>query len=166
MQRNQCDKNVKIISAIDLRSNYILFVNLITKVYNVTHSHCKDYPNYFNWYWTKVIPGVINGTREILVCTFKDEIAGVAILKSENNEQKLCTFLILGPFRVFHVTSLLLETAFEFLGTTKPLITISDTKIDMFQGIIKKYNWEHTHTLEKGYYNNASQEIVFNGKIL
>ena len=59
----------------------------------------------------------------------------------------------------------MLEYAFKYLGTTKPLITITDYKIPMFETIIKKYNWELTQTMSEGYYNNSSRELVYNGKL-
>jgi hypothetical protein len=52
------------------------------------------------------------------------------------------------------------------LKTNKPLISISENKIQQFSSIIKKYNWKQEQVLEKGYYNKTSREIVFNGKIL
>ena len=53
--------------------------------------------------------------------------------------------------------------SFEWLETTKPLITIADYKLPQFTSIIQKYDWKETSVLENAYYNNHSQEHVFNG---
>jgi len=37
------------------------------------------------------------------------------------------------------VATKLLEKCFEILKTTKPMITLADYKLGMFEGIIKKY---------------------------
>lgn len=159
-------EEVRIISAQSLsKKNRKAFSNLIANAYSVTDCICKDYPGHFSWYWSKTIPAVLNGTREILVCTVERKIAGVTFLKKEGGEQKVCTFLVLDEYRGKHIGSMLMERAFEFLGTTKPLITIADYKIGMFEGIIKKYGWKQTQILNEGYYNDTSREIVFNGNI-
>lgn len=160
-------KKIKIFSALTLvNENRCAFAILIAKAYEVTDYLCKDYPNYFNWFWLKTIPAVINGTREIFVCTISQEIAGIVILKKEDCEQKICTFLVLESFRGKHLAAILLEKSFDFLGTTKPLISIASDKLDMLKNIVKRYGWKQTQVLNKGYYNKTSQEIVFNGKIL
>lgn len=159
-------EEIKIISASALADqNHKVFSDIIAKAYAVTDCICKDYPKHFKWYWEKTIPAVLNGTREVLVCTVNKKIAGVAFLKNEEGEKKICTFLVLEEYRGKHIAKRLMEKSFEFLGTTKPLITIADYKLKLFEGIIKKYGWEQTQILDEGYYNNTSRELVFNGKI-
>lgn len=50
----------------------------------------------------------------------------------------------------------------ELLGTTKPIITLADYKLPMFEGLIEKYHWEQTQVVS-GLYNDHSQELVYNG---
>ncbi|MEG2232591.1 MAG: hypothetical protein RRY16_01305 [Bacilli bacterium] len=52
----------------------------------------------------------------------------------------------------------------QWLGTTKPLITFADYKLEMFSPIIKKYNWELIEVVE-GLYNNKSKELCFNDSL-
>lgn len=56
----------------------------------------------------------------------------------------------------------MLEYAFKYLETTKPLITIADYKVPLFESLIKKYHWKLIQTMEEGYYNDFSREKVFN----
>jgi len=49
----------------------------------------------------------------------------------------------------------------RWLGTTKPLITLADYKLEMFKPIINKYDWELTEIVS-GLYNDRSQELCFN----
>ena len=92
-------------------------------------------------------------------------VAGVAFLKKDDTESKICTFLVVDGYRGKHIATTMLDYAFKYLGTTKPLITIADYKIPLFERIIKKYHWELTQTMRKGYYNNSSRELVYNGKL-
>lgn len=50
----------------------------------------------------------------------------------------------------------------KFLETTKPLITLADYKLPMFQSIIKKYGWELTDVIT-GLYNDKTKELCYNG---
>ncbi len=148
-----------------LINNHKLFCKVAQVAYSVTDYICKDYPKHFEWYWTKEIPRVFNGTGEVVICTINNNVAGVAFLKKDNSESKIYTFLVVEGYRRKYVATKMLEKAFKYLGTTKPLITIADYKIPMFEPIIKKYNWELTQTMSEGYYNNFSRELVYNGEL-
>lgn len=58
----------------------------------------------------------------------------------------------------------MVEASMDFLETTKPLITLADYKIPMFQPIIDKYGWELTEVVE-GLYNDKAKELCFNGTL-
>lgn len=157
--------DTKIYSLSSLIGNHKLFGKFAHAAYSVTDYIYKDYPKYFEWYWAKEIPRVFNGTGEVIICTVNSNIAGVAFLKKDESESKICTFLVVEGYRGKHIATKMLEQAFKYLGTTKPLITIADYKIPMFEHIIKKYNWELTQTMSEGYYNNTSREYVYNGNL-
>ena len=146
-------------------NNHKRFIELAQSAYSITEHLCKDYPKYFEWYWSKEIPRVFYGTGEIVICTINSIIVGVTFLKKDDVERKICTFFVHEDYHGKHISSKMLEYAFKYLGTTKPLITIADYKLPMFEPIIKKYNWKLNQTMRKGYYNNNSQELVYNGKL-
>ena len=157
--------DMKIYTLSSLINNHKLFVKFAHAAYSVTDHICKDYSNHFEWYWSKELPRVFNGTGEIVICSINNNVAGVAFLKKDNTESKICTLLVVEGYRGKHVASKMLEYSFNYLGTTKPLVTIADYKKPMFESIIKKYNWELTQTMNKGYYNNFSCELVYNGEL-
>lgn len=157
--------HAKICKMSSLIDNHELFTKLANAAYSVTDYICKDYPKHFEWYWSKQIPRVFDGTGEIIVCLISGNVAGVSFLKKDQSERKICTFLIVEGYRGNTISRKMLEQSFKYLGTTKPLITIADYKIPMFRHIIKEYNWELTQTMDKGYYNNTSREYVYNGNL-
>ena len=157
--------DMKIYTLSSLVSNHKVFEKFAQAAYSVTDYICKDYPNHFKWYWSKQIPRVFNGTGEVIICTINKNVAGVAFLKRDDTESKICTFLVLECYRGKHVASKILDQAFKYLGTEKPLITIADYKLPMFKHIINKYDWELTQTMSEGYYNTNSHELVYNGKL-
>ncbi len=159
--------DIKIFTLSSLIKNHqnTLFVKLVQDAYFVTECISKDYPKYFEWYWTKGIPRIFNGTGEAIICTINNKIAGVAILKRDKTESKICTFLVVEKYRGKHIATKILEQAFKYLGTTTPLITMSENKAPMFKHIIKKYNWKLTKINYKKLYNINSRELIYNGKL-
>ena len=157
--------DMKIYTLSSLIDNHKLFGKFAQAAYFATDCVCKDYPKHFEWYWTKEIPRVFNGTGEVIICTINNNVAGVTFLKKDNAESKICTLLVVENYRGKHIATKMLEQAFKYLGTTKPLITIAEYKSSTFENIIKKYNWELTQTMSKDYYNNCSRELVYNGKL-
>jgi ASC-1-like (ASCH) protein/GNAT superfamily N-acetyltransferase len=142
-----------------------LFSRIVAESYNITDWICDDYPKHFEHYWTKYVPGIFKGERQIVAAYIGNRIAGVAILKRDAEETKICTLFISEEFRGQGVATAVLGEAFKWLGTSKPLITIADYKVAMFNRIIEKYDWRLTQVLEGGYYNDHSKEYVYNGKI-
>lgn len=158
--------NIKILHASKYISNEPeMFSYIISKAYEITKTINCDYKNRSIWYWKKVVPDVVKGTRDVLLAILNNNTVGVSILKKQDAERKICTLFILNEYRNMGVATALLEDSFKFLQTTKPLFTVAEYKLEQFIPIIKKYGWQKTQVLEKGYYNDLSREIVFNGKI-
>lgn len=148
-----------------IKVNHKLFCNIITQAYIAIDILCQDYPTHLDWYWSKVVPNIFNGTRDIFIATINQQVAGVILLKKEGTIKKVCTLFVLEKYRRQKIATILLEEAFKYLGTTKPLFSIRDYKLNQFSSIIHKYNWKQTQILSN-YYKAGTQEIVFNGKIL
>ena len=144
------------------------FCQLTDQIYGLTHFICTDYPQHKNWFYNKQLPETINSTeRDILYATdIKDHntIAGVLFLKKTPEEAKICTMLVDSKYRGMGLGSQMLETAFQKLGTSQPLITFADYKFPMFANMIKKYNWE-LQDIVTGQYNDHAKELCFNGTL-
>ena len=141
------------------------FSKLIAESYMITDWICKDYPSHCDHFYSKYVPGIFDGEREVISCYVDGKIAATAFLKKDKTELKISTLYVKPEYQKRGIATALVERCFEWLGTTKPLITIADYKLDQFAGIIKKYGWEETQVLDSGYYNDHSREHVFNGTI-
>ena len=141
-------------------------IELATKVYMITDFICDDYPQYKEWYFTKQLPQTINSEkRNILFARdLKNaaEIISIACLKRDSEEQKICTLYVSDKYRGLGIGKAIVEESMRWLGTTKPLITFADYKLEMFKPIINKCGWELTQVVS-GLYNDKSQELCFNG---
>ncbi|PWV97375.1 acetyltransferase (GNAT) family protein [Paenibacillus cellulosilyticus] len=138
------------------------------KLYNYLKDLSESYPQFENWFYSVVIPEVERkkGEREIIIVfsqsAHKVVLTGIAILKRRAQEKKICTFRVHEDFRNLGIGTELFEKCFEFLGTRKPIITISQNRKDMFESHIRAYNFVETQMLE-GYYTQNTIEYVYNG---
>lgn len=143
------------------------FFKLSLKIYEITSFLSKDYPKYKKWFFTKQLPGVMEGERNILFVRNPnncDEIISVAYLKKNNAETKLCNLYVKEGYRNLGIGTQMLEESIKWLGTTKPLVTFSEYKMPMFSKFIIKYNWQLTEVAE-GLYKHNNKELCFNGTI-
>ena len=142
-------------------------IKLASDIYMITDFICKDYPNHRNWYINKQFPGIFGEQRNILFTRNPDnpeEIISMACLKKDEEEKKICTLYVSDKCRGLGIGTAIIEESMKWLGTRKPLITIADYKLGMFEPIIRKYGWELTEVVS-GLYNDNYQELCFNGTL-
>ena len=143
-------------------------IDLSKKIYVITDSLCAEYPKYKKWFFTKQLPETLNSNeRNILfVRNPKNEkdIIAMACLKKDLDEQKICTLFVSKEYRGIGIGKKLIEESINWLGTTKPFITIADYKLEMFGALIEKYDWKLTEIVS-GIYNDKFCELCFNGML-
>lgn len=122
-----------------------------------------DYPDYRQWFQTVQIPGIYNGTRNIIIAHLNDKIVGFVSLK-KTEEKKICTFYVEKNFRRNKIGALLAEKAISYLEEEKPLITIPMDKLHEFTKIAVKYNWEVSE-IKENLYRAITPEVIVNGTI-
>ena len=136
--------------------NDVLTISMLVK---------DDYPDYRGWFLNKQVPGIYDGSRNIIVAHVNNQTVGFVSLKRDANEKKICTFYISKSFRKNKVGSILALKAIEWLEYDKPLITIPTDKLGDFIRIAKRYNWEVTD-IKDGLYRTNNPEIILNGAIM
>jgi len=143
------------------------FLELATRIYMITDFICEDYPKHKEWYFFKQLPAILGDERNILFVRGienPNDIIAMSCLKRDGEEQKICTLYVSDKVRGVGLGTTIVEESMKWLGTTKPLITLADYKLEMFTPIIKKYGWKHTETVE-GLYNDRAKELCFNGTL-
>lgn len=161
-------KEIKVISIkelieMGLDKNKIL--EICNQIYETTDFVCEDYPQHKSWFYQKQLPGTLDMKigRDIVFAYDKSHVInGTSFIKKDDTEQKICTLFVNPAARGLGIGTALVEKSIELLGTDKPLITIADYKLPMFEGLIKKYHWEQTQVVT-GLYNDRSKELVYNG---
>jgi len=144
------------------------FMELATKIYMITDFICEDYPKHREWYFTKQLPLTVNSDERNIFFVRNpennNEIISMACLKKDDEEKKICTLYVSEKCRGLGIGKAIIEESMRWLNTTKPLITIADYKLKMFEPIIRKYGWELTEVVS-GLYNDRSKELCFNGSL-
>jgi hypothetical protein len=135
----------------------------IDEIYSFLELLEDEYPNFKDWYFKKVIPGIGHG-RSIILKKYKNEIVGLSILKNTHNEKKICTFRIGDKFQRLGIGSEMLKESCGILETVSPLITVSERRIDEFSSILSKNNFKLEH-IYQNYYKDNQKEYSFNGDL-
>ena len=134
------------------------FSKAVNEIYLTTDYNHKQYQKYCQWFYQKSIPRIFTGTGEVFFYLDGLTIVALSILKRDVDEKKICTLLVSEEFRKKGLSHLLLEDSFKFLGTDKPLITISSNIVEQFYPIIAAYDWKESSRTNQ----YLSEEIIFN----
>lgn len=142
------------------------FNELIEKIYLATEPICKYYPNHKEWFYNIHLPKCIKDINNYTILFVRNpedhnEIIGVACLRYENKERKICSLYISENYRNKGIGTKLLEESMNWLKTTKPFITITQDNIKYYEDFIKKYDWE-LKEIKHGFYNNDYNEYCYN----
>ncbi|MDR5759753.1 GNAT family N-acetyltransferase [Caballeronia sp. LZ035] len=111
-----------------------------------------SYPQFDDWFATKVIPGIRNGERTMLIERRDELTVGLLIVKHTMLEKKLCTLRIRPNFESKGLGVRLFQTAFDLLETEQPLLSVSSLAAPKFERLF-------------GYFGFA-QEAVYAGRYL
>ena len=122
-----------------------------------------EYPGFLQWYENLFINGrELRCDREIIVCEKDFSIAGLAILKSDDIEKKICTLRVAKEFQRQGIGKKLFEMSMEWLEDDHPVITMHKLKKYQFAPLLDFYGFKLEET-KPHYYNFFSTEYVYNG---
>lgn len=153
MERNPILKN-----KVSLDIYAIFFSN----IYNRINSAQQFYPDFRDWYFSKVVPDILNSSREFIFENDSNNfIVGLSLIKFE--EKKLCTLKVFDEFQNKGYGLKLFEKSFEKLNTNKPFLTVSEEKYSEFKKIFDYYGFELTN-VKSSVYRQGKLEFFFNEK--
>lgn len=144
------------------------FMELAQQIGQIVARQAEAYPGHAEWFWEKQLPGVTGPERKILFVRDEkdaDEIIALACLKKDAVERKICHLYVDEAYRGQGIGSTLVADAMSWLGTTKPLITLSEDKLPLFAPMIKKYHWKLMDSVD-GIYQADTRELCFNGSLI
>ena len=120
-----------------------------------------DYPGFEDWYLTRVVPGLRNQTRQ-LVCIERDgRLIGVGIGKKDETESKICTVRIAESHFGRGLGLRVFDALLDWLGTDRPHLTVSESKLPAFERIFEYYKFQMTSAYP-GLYVRDAIELAYN----
>ncbi|MEQ3644183.1 MAG: GNAT family N-acetyltransferase [Paracoccus sp. (in: a-proteobacteria)] len=122
------------------------------------------YPNFKNWYWDKVVPGVPLRNRRIFVSMDNGQISGILIAKKQS-EKKICTVWVPPKFRRRSVARDLMKNAITWLETPYPLFTVPDERMSEFSKLTDFFGFERGE-VAVDFYGHGRIEHTFNGSLM
>ncbi|WP_140456886.1 MULTISPECIES: GNAT family N-acetyltransferase [Priestia] len=162
MRHSKRHNNLFLIS--EFKDNPVLFDYHKEKIYESLATLNKNYPEFKTWYYDKIIPGIQNGQREIIM-TYDDKlISGISILKNTHSEKKICTLRVSSNYRKNGIGKILFEKSLDILNSDSPIITISENKIHQFRSLLNYYGFELSQVIP-GCYVDSQDEYVYNGAL-
>ena len=123
------------------------------------------YPGFSVWYWGKVIPGVLRGSRRIFIEGRLQNPEGVAIAKREADECKVCTLWVSTESRGKGVGRRLLGEAIDWVGVKRPVFTVPQERHDELRPLLRRFNFEKRAALPS-LYRPGVLEHIYNGEHL
>ncbi|MGL4511316.1 GNAT family N-acetyltransferase [Cetobacterium sp.] len=126
----------------------------------------NDYPDILSWYEDKIINKILENTneREVFLAFYGSDLAGIMILKKDSLEKKICTIRIREQFRGKKIGTEFFNRAISWLGEKYPLITVSETNKESFDGIMKKFGFEIVD-IKEDLYMKGKKEYIYNGRV-
>ena len=130
-------------------------------IFDVFQSMEIKYSNFSDWY-DKIFVEVLmdNMRRDIVLAVDGTTIAGIMILKDMDGEKKVCNIVVLPAYRKQGIANEFFEIAFEYLGTRKPMLSMSQDLVPSFSGIIRKFKFKLTNIDQA--YNTDKAEFYYN----
>lgn len=121
-----------------------------------------SYPLFNDWLTKKVVPGICNGERTVLIEYRESTPVGLLIIKHTVEEKKLCTLRVRPHFESKGLGIKLFETAFNLLETDRPLLSVSEIALPKFATAFNHFGFSHEASYE-GVYLPKVVEFSFNG---
>lgn len=120
------------------------------------------YPDFSLWFEGKVEPGLMTGERSLLIRHVGERLAGIAVLKHDGLETKLCCLRVLPEFAGSGVGLRLFEDSFEHLKTSQPLLSVCEEQLPKFIRIFDYFGFRLGHRYQD-FYRAGSSEHSYNG---
>lgn len=157
-------KEIVKINIQEIRNSDIDYSWIIEKVTNLMK---VEYPDFLEWFKTKVIPGIENNTRNIIVLYRDDRIIGFVNLTKKQQEKKISNIYLKSIIHYDKYWNLMIDEAIKWLEDEYPVVIVSKKQLYKCFGLAMDKNWYLTdETKNHDYVLNRYDEFEFIGKAL
>lgn len=141
------------------------FEHLVSSVRDELIHLSAFYPSFAEWYDRKVVPGLVDGDRTLLLRFVNGRLGGIGITKDDGLEKKLCCLRVLPHMAGSGLGLRLFDDAFDLLQTDKPLLSVSGEQLLNFKKIFTHFGFVHGRRYDD-LYRAGSVEHSYNGQLV
>lgn len=120
-----------------------------------------QYPGIGGWFFSRVVPGLGNGTRRLVRVERHGQLVALGIGKLELGERKICTVRVAPEYAGRGLGIRVFDSLMEWMGTARPHATVSEDRMHEFESIFLYYGFRLTSTA-RGKYRPGKVEYLFN----
>lgn len=118
------------------------------------------YPNFNVWLRTTFAEGLVAGERKILIAGEAGRLAGLALLKDNGTEKKICAFFVMPEHRGAGLGTALMREALKQLGEQEIVISVAEERVSELIPLLLKNNF-HLSEIKEGYYRKNKKEFYY-----
>src|SRR5690348_4925580 len=122
----------------------------------------RFYPGFELWFWSKVVPGLGQGSLRIFQMYVGKSLAAISILKRVPGEHKICTLWVAPFARRLGLGTHVLRNSLTWLECDKPLITVCEERFHELQPLLRKFGFT-LEEISNSHYRPGRSEYAFNG---
>lgn len=119
----------------------------------------KLYPRFDSWFELKAVQGLLLNERSLVFVNYGMTLAGFAILKHSQSENKICTFCVLPEYRGRGVGSRLMEACLKRFNYAMPVITVAEQLQNKFRPLLKNFGFGHPLVFFEKYRSGAAEYV-------
>ena len=135
------------------------------KVFKIIEKIGNFYPDFGNWYFDKVIPGVLINQDEIFIAKKNERILGACIIKN-SEQKKLRCLRVTEEFQNKGYGLYIIDEALKRLNVDKPNLSVPEELMNEYSRIfVNHYNFS-LDKVHKNLYRKNKLEYEFNGQTL
>jgi len=137
---------------------------LINYIFYTLKSFNSYYPNFDFWLKEKILKGIYNGTRQIIIKWSDSEIIGLSIIKNDISEKKICCLRVMPNYIHSGFGVRLFIDSMNILEENKPLLSVNENNLLQFKKIFSYFDYKKCNTYPN-LYRKGITEISFNGSL-
>lgn len=118
------------------------------------------YPKFEAWLNFTFRRNLASGQRKIILAHDENKVIGVALLKQDDVESKICTFYVSPEYRNRGIGKELIDLAMETLDSADTFITVGSERKDELTPLLNSRGFEIVSE-HPGLYRKNSTEYVF-----
>lgn len=118
-----------------------------------------SYPNFYGWLNFKFLRNLASGQRKIALAHNGNNILGVALLKSDNFESKICTFYVDPAFRGMNIGGKLMDLSISTLDNPDTFITVCDERKSELTPLLSSRGFTLEKSVDGLYYSHSSEHF-------